>query len=75
MTKLLEQAMEKLRNLPPELQDNVARVMLMYAGEDGSVIQLSPEEDADLAEAEAEADHGEFATDELVQAVWSKHGL
>jgi hypothetical protein len=75
MTKLLEQAMEKLRNLPPELQDNVARVMLMYAGEDGSVIQLSPEEDADLAEAEAEADHGEFATDEQVQAVWSKHGL
>jgi hypothetical protein len=38
-------------------------------------IQLTPEEDADLAEAEAEVERGELATAEEVRAMWEKHAL
>ena len=34
-----------------------------------------PEEAANLDRANAEADRGEFATDEQVRAIWAKYGL
>ncbi len=73
MTALLERALARVHALPPEVQDEAARLLLLFAGEDGLVIQLTPEEEADLAEAEAEADRGEFATDEEVQAIFAKY--
>lgn len=36
---------------------------------------LTPEERADIDASLAEAERGEFATDEEVRAVWAKHGL
>jgi len=36
---------------------------------------LTPEEEADLDASLAEAERGDFATDEEVRAVWAKHGL
>ena len=75
MTKLLEQAVETVRGLPPEMQDDLARVILQLAGEDQPVLQLSAEEEASLGESLAQADRGEFATDEQVRAIWAKHGL
>jgi hypothetical protein len=75
MTQLLEHAVESVRSLPPEAQDALARFLLQVAGEDQSVIQLTPEEEADLAEADAEIARGEFATDEQMRAIWAKHGL
>ena len=36
---------------------------------------LTLEEEADIDASLAEADRGEFATDEEVRAVWAKHGL
>ena len=75
MTKLLEQAVATVRGLPAEMQDELARMLLQFAGEDQPVVQLSAEEEASFAESLAQADRGEFATDEQVRAVWSKHGL
>ncbi len=75
MTKLLEQAIETVRNLPPEMQDDLARMLLQLAGEDQPVVQLSAEEAASFDESLAQADRGEFATDEQVRAIWAKHGL
>jgi hypothetical protein len=57
------------------MQDDVARLMLTFAGEERPVIQLTPEEDASLALSEAAAARGEFATDEQVRAIWAKYGL
>lgn len=74
MTDLLDRAIARTRSLPPEMQDEVARMLLLYAGESELFIQLTPEEEADLAEAEAEVDRGEFATDEEVRAVFAKYG-
>jgi len=75
MTKLLEQAVETVRGLPPEVQDDLARILLQLAGRDQPVIQLSAADEASLAESLAQADHGEFATDEQVRAIWAKYDL
>lgn len=75
MTKLLEQAVETVRGLPPEVQDDLARILLQLAGRDQPVIQLSAADEASLAESLAQADRGEFATDEQVRAIWAKYDL
>ena len=76
MTKLLDQAVEVARNLPPDAQDEIARLVLRLARSDEASSQpLLPEERAAIAASKAAAARGEFATDEQVRAVWSKHGL
>jgi predicted transcriptional regulator len=74
MTKLLDKALEAARELPPELQDDIARVVLQLAGrDDGSVVTLSDDERAAIARSKAAAARGEFAPDDQVEAVWAKH--
>lgn len=75
MTDLLERAVAVARNQPPDMQDDIARVVLALTGADHPVVQLTAEEDASLAESEAAAARGEFATDEEIRAIWTKHGL
>jgi hypothetical protein len=75
MTRLLEQAVAAVSALPDEVQDEVARMFLQFAGIEQAPIQLTPEEDADLAEADAEIARGELATDEQVRAMWAKYDL
>ena len=70
MTELLDQAFKTASALPPEMQDEMARVLLQLAGQEQPVYHLTPEERADLAEAQAEFERGEFATDAEVRAVW-----
>ena len=75
MTKLLEHALEVTRALPADRQDDLARVILQLAGEDQPVIELSPEEAASFNESLAQADRGEFASDDRIRAIWAKHNL
>ena len=75
MTKLLEKAVATVRTLPAEMQDDLARMLLQLAGEDQPVLQLSAEEAISFDESLAQAERGEFATDEQVRTVWAKHGL
>ena len=77
MTKLLDQALEAARGLSADAQDDIARVVLQLAGtgEGVSPVPLSSDERAAVAVSKAAAARGEFATDEQVRAVWSKHGL
>ena len=72
MTPLLEQAVAMASALPDEQQDELARILLQLAGLEQPACQLSPEEEADLDAALAEAERGEFATDEEVAAVWAR---
>jgi hypothetical protein len=62
MTKLLEQAVEAARALPPDMQDELARMLLQFAGEDQPVIQLTAEEASSLEASLAQAARGEFVT-------------
>lgn len=75
MTKLLDQAVEAARVLPPEIQDALGRMLLQFAGEDQPPLQLTAEEEASFEESLAQAERGEFATDEQMHAIWAKHGL
>lgn len=76
MTKLLTQALEAARNLPPDAQDDIARIVLQLAGDDSAQpLTLSAEEREAIARSKAAAGRGEFATDEQVEAVWKKYGL
>ncbi|AWN49294.1 hypothetical protein DK419_25535 [Methylobacterium terrae] len=75
MTDLLEQAIERVRTLPPETQDEVARTMLAVLDDEQGLVILSPDEKASFAKSLAQAARGEFASDERMRAIWAKHGL
>ncbi|MET0367991.1 MAG: hypothetical protein ABW058_07470 [Methylobacterium sp.] len=75
MTELLERAIARVRALPDAMQDDAARMLLRYAGEDEVFYRLTPEEEADLAASDAEIARGDFATDDDMRAIWAKHGL
>jgi predicted Zn-dependent protease with MMP-like domain len=68
MTKLLEQALAATDKLPPEMQDELARMILAIVDRESDVYELSEEESAALDEAE----RGGFASDEEVAALWTK---
>ena len=75
MTKLFDKAVERIRALSAEEQDELARILLRLVGEDEEVYQLTAEEEADLIKADEEIARGEFATDDQMAAIWAKHGL
>lgn len=56
MTKLLNQAFEATRKLPPDAQDDIARVVLRLAGaDDEPPVSLRPEEQTAIAASKAAA--------------------
>lgn len=75
MTKLLDHAFEAVRSLAPELQDDLARLLLQFTDEEQPVLQLTAAEEASLEESLAQEERGEFATDEQVRSIWAKHEL
>ena len=68
MTKLVEQAVAAISQLPPDTQDDLARLMLALA--EGAPTPLTPDETAAIAEAEAEIARGERVPMETIQAFW-----
>ena len=76
MTKLFERAVETVRGLPPETQDALARLVLQLAQEnDLPPIAMSVEQDTSFEQSIAEAERGEFVSDETIRAFWAKHDL
>jgi hypothetical protein len=76
MMKLLDRALEAVRDRPADIQDDIARIVLQLAGSgDADAVSLSPDERAAIANSKEAARRGEFATDEQVRSLWAKHGL
>jgi predicted transcriptional regulator len=75
MTKLLERAIEKLRELPAEDQDALAAALLSLAGEATEVVQLDHDTRAAVQVGLAQAQRGEFASDEEVAKSDARCGL
>lgn len=74
MTKLLEMAVEAARQLSPEEQDHLARTILeIVAGGDDEIYALSDDDRIAINEGLAEADRGEFVTDEQLRAIAAKY--
>jgi hypothetical protein len=73
VTKLVQQAVAAISKLPPETQDDIARLMLALA--EDAPTPLAPHEAAAISEAEAEIARGERVPHETIQAFWRSHGL
>lgn len=75
MTRLMEQAFDSVSALPDSVQDELARVLLQLVGVDQPAVALDDAESASLDESLAQAEHGKFASDGAIRAIWAKHGL
>jgi predicted transcriptional regulator len=75
MTKLLERAMEKVRELPAKDQDALASALLSITGEETAVVRLDDETRAAIEEGLAQAERGEFVPDEVVAEADKRHGV
>jgi hypothetical protein len=62
MTKLLEQAIKQLRQLPEQMQDSAARAVLLQLEEEPEAGDLEA-----IAEGRAQIGHGEFITLEQLE--------
>ncbi|MDP9840566.1 hypothetical protein J2T09_005353 [Neorhizobium huautlense] len=72
MTKLLDRAIEVARELPAEMQDELARLMMTFFNGEQDFYVMSPEEEASFKKSLEQAARGEFASDERVEAIWSR---
>jgi predicted transcriptional regulator len=75
MTKVLEDAIEKVRKLPEDRQAYVAEVLEQIAAAGSDLFVIPDDHRAAVLEGLAQADRGEFATDEEMAALWKKCGL
>jgi hypothetical protein len=75
MTELLKQAFEVASRLQDAQQREIARVLLEMASDEGSVVILTPEEVADLEEADREVARGETVSLEEAMAHCAKLGF
>ena len=73
MTKLLEQAIEGIRKLPPGEQDAIAEFLFGFIGKPVNLAELDPETRAAVEEGLAQIKRGEFASDEEMAAFFARH--
>lgn len=74
MTQLLNLAIEATRQLAPEEQDEIARLILdVIGGASDDVYTLSEEERAAIAVARAQVARGEFASEEDIEEIFKKY--
>jgi DNA-binding TFAR19-related protein (PDSD5 family) len=72
MTKLLENAIEAARRLPPQVQDEIARAILRLAEADQSPEPIPPDHLAAVLEGLAQAKRREFATEAEVEGAFRR---
>lgn len=72
MTKLLRRALEAVRKLPPDGQDEIARAMLTLAGNEEAPEAIDPAHLSDVLEGLAQARRREFASDADVEAAFRR---
>ena len=74
MTKLLDQAIEKVRKLPEADQNETAEMLLWTFETRGGALPLDDETAAAIDEGLADARRGDFASEVEIAALWKRHG-
>jgi len=74
MTETMKRAFAAASRLSPDRQDDLARYLLALS-ESAEDIQVSAEEAAAIAEAEAEIARGEHVSEQTVKAFWQRNGV
>jgi predicted transcriptional regulator len=75
MTKLLDEAIEKVRELPDAVQDDAAQMLFSVAAKQRGPVELDEETLAAVLEGRAQAHRGEFVSDEEMQAYFERRGI
>ena len=75
MTKVLEEAINKIRELPEDRHPYAATMLELIAAQDKGVYRLSPEERTEVQAGLDEIARGEIATDQEVAAMWKRFGV
>jgi ABC-type nitrate/sulfonate/bicarbonate transport system substrate-binding protein len=75
MTKLLEDAIMKVRELPEAEQDEAAEMLLAVASRRGEPVRLDEATRAAVQEGREQARRGAFASDEDMAAFFKRHGV
>jgi hypothetical protein len=75
MTKLLEKALETVRRLSPDSQDEIARAMLTLAGDEGEPEPIDPAHLPDVLESLAQAQRRQLASDAEVEAAFRRFDI
>jgi DNA-binding TFAR19-related protein (PDSD5 family) len=72
MTKLLQEALDAVRQLPPDAQDDIARVLLQLVGSNEDPEPIDAAHLPAVLEGLAQAKRGEFATDAEIEAAFHR---
>lgn len=75
MSKLLDDAIMKVRALPEAEQDEAAEMLLAVASRRGEPVRLDEATRATVQEGREQARRGEFASDEDMAAFFKRHGV
>lgn len=75
MTKLLEEAVKKVSQLPAGRQNELARMLIDVAAGDLHPYELTDDEQDAIDEALAQVNRGEFASDDDVTALWNRFAV
>jgi hypothetical protein len=75
MTKLLEEAIKKVRELPAREQDEAAAMLLSVASKGEQTIILDDETRSAIRAGREQARQGEFVSDSDMAAFFRSHGL
>jgi predicted transcriptional regulator len=74
MTKLLEEAIEAMKKMPDAAQDRAAEFLLTFAAANGEAEKIDDETWAAIQEGLAQAERGEFVSDEEMAEFFRRHG-
>jgi hypothetical protein len=75
MTKLLDEAIATIKELPEPQQDVAARFLLAFANPDNPRFQLTDAQAAEVELARQEVRQGKIATEAEMAEVWRRFGL
>jgi predicted transcriptional regulator len=75
MNKRLETLLERVATWPEEAQAELARVIVEIERQQSDVYRLSDDERAAIEEGLAQADRGEFVSEEDMAAFFKRHGV
>ena len=75
MTRMLEEAIKKVRELPEADQEDAAAMLLSVASKRDNVVQLDDETRAAIRQGREQARRGEFVSDKDMAAFFRRHGV
>jgi predicted transcriptional regulator len=75
MTRMLEEAIKKVRELPDSAQDEAAEMLFSVAAKQGGPIRVDDDTRAAIQEGMAQARRGEFVSDDDMAAFFERHGV